>query len=50
MVWVAVALSILQAMREAREQDKADTVPTLFVFNNFNVPMGNEGHRKCKNG
>ena len=29
-VWVAVALSILQAMREAGEQDKADTVPTPF--------------------
>ena len=32
MVWVAVALSILQAMREAGEQDKADTVPTPYFF------------------
>ena len=32
MVWVAVALSILQAMREAGEQDKADTVPTPFLY------------------
>lgn len=30
-VWVAVALSILQAMREAGERDKADTVPTPFL-------------------
>ena len=43
LVWVAVALSILQAMREARQLDKANTVPTPFLFINLS-----KGDRKGK--
>ncbi|WP_239446388.1 hypothetical protein [Parabacteroides sp. An277] len=32
LVWDAVVLSILRAMREARYKDKADTVPTPFLL------------------
>ena len=41
-VWVAVALSILRAMREAREQDKVNTVPTPFYLLIFSKGNGEE--------
>ena len=47
LVWVAVVLSTLKAMREAREQDKANTVPTPFLFINFS--KGNRENNKNQN-